>query len=35
MTTNAPFRYDVVGSFLRPQALKDARQQYANNEITA
>lgn len=34
-TTNAPFRYDVVGSFLRPQALKDARQQFADGQISA
>lgn len=30
-----PFRYDIVGSFLRPAALKDARLQYKNGEITA
>ena len=23
---NVPFRYDFVGSFLRPQALKDAKE---------
>lgn len=26
---NAPFRADIVGSFLRPQAVKDARAAYA------
>lgn len=31
---NAPFRYDVVGSFLRPQALKDARAKFSAGEIT-
>ncbi|MFD0713290.1 5-methyltetrahydropteroyltriglutamate--homocysteine S-methyltransferase [Paenibacillus sp. GCM10027626] len=30
-----PFRFDIVGSFLRPQALKDARQKFQNNEISA
>ena len=29
-----PFRYDIVGSFLRPQALKDARESYAAGKIT-
>ncbi|MNW25368.1 5-methyltetrahydropteroyltriglutamate--homocysteine methyltransferase [compost metagenome] len=33
--TVTPFRYDIVGSFLRPQALKDARLQFQNGEITA
>lgn len=33
--TTTPFRYDIVGSFLRPAALKDARLQYKNGEITA
>lgn len=30
MSTNkkGPFRYDVVGSFLRPQTIKEARQQF-------
>lgn len=31
----APFRADVVGSFLRPDAIKQARQQYAQGEISA
>lgn len=30
-----PFRYDIVGSFLRPRELKDARLQFQNGEITA
>ncbi len=29
-----PFRYDVVGSFLRTQAIKDARTQFAAGKIT-
>ncbi len=29
-----PFRYDYVGSFLRPENLKDARKKYQNKEIT-
>lgn len=33
--TVTPFRYDIVGSFLRPAALKDARLKYKNGEITA
>ncbi|XOI99052.1 5-methyltetrahydropteroyltriglutamate--homocysteine S-methyltransferase [Paenibacillus polymyxa] len=32
--TVTPFRYDIVGSFLRPSALKDARLKYQNSEIT-
>lgn len=30
-----PFRYDTVGSFLRPQALKEARSKFQNHEISA
>ena len=30
---NAPFRYDIVGSFLRPEAIKTARAQYAQGWI--
>ncbi|HWQ80453.1 MAG TPA: 5-methyltetrahydropteroyltriglutamate--homocysteine S-methyltransferase [Anaerovoracaceae bacterium] len=30
----APFRYDVVGSFLRPQKLKEAREKFAAGKIT-
>ena len=29
-----PFRYDFVGSFLRPQALKDAKAAYNDGKIT-
>ena len=29
-----PFRYDFVGSFLRPQSLKDAKAKYQNSDIT-
>ena len=32
--THSPFRYDVVGSFLRPDELKEARAKFANGEIT-
>jgi len=32
--TVTPFRYDIVGSFLRPSTLKDARLKYQNGEIT-
>ena len=32
---NAPFRYDYVGSFLRPEKLKQARADYAAGTITA
>ena len=31
---NTPFRYDYVGSFLRPQNLKDARKKYEKKEIS-
>ena len=31
---NAPFRYDYVGSFLRPERLKQARKDFENNIIT-
>ncbi len=30
-----PFRHDIVGSFLRPQAIKDARIQFAAGQIDA
>lgn len=33
--TNAPFRLDVVGSFLRPEAIKEARTAFAAGTITA
>ena len=32
---HAPYRADVVGSFLRPDAIKQARQKFANGEIDA
>lgn len=32
--TATPFRHDIVGSFLRPSALKDARRKFQNGEIT-
>ena len=28
-----PYRYDFVGSFLRPQALKEAKSAYQNGEL--
>lgn len=34
MKQHVPFCYDYVGSFLRPQQLKDAREQYQKNLIT-
>lgn len=30
----APFRADIVGSFLRPDAIKQARQQLAAGVLT-
>jgi len=33
--TVTPFRYDIVGSFLRPQALKEARLKFQSGELTA
>lgn len=30
-----PFRYDIVGSFLRPSTLKEARLKFQNGEFTA
>jgi len=33
MSTNPPFRADIVGSFLRPPALKAAREQHAHGII--
>ena len=32
--TAAPFRFDIVGSFLRPATLKDARVKFAQGEIS-
>ena len=31
--TTSPFRYDVVGSFLRPTVLKDARAKFAAGQL--
>lgn len=33
MKNNAPFKYDIVGSFLRPDYLKQARSEYAEGKI--
>ena len=35
MTLQPPFKYDVVGSFLRPDYLKKAREEFANKTIDA
>ena len=32
---NAPFRADIVGSFLRPKEIKEARAKYEKGELTA
>lgn len=32
--TNAPFRNDIVGSFLRPEELKKAREEFKNGKIS-
>ena len=32
--TTAPFRYDIVGSFLRPQKLKEARAAFEKGELS-
>ena len=32
--TASPFRFDTVGSYLRPQKLKDARAQFAAGKIS-
>ena len=32
--TNAPYRADIVGSFLRPAELKDARKKFVAGEIS-
>ena len=34
-TLHAPFRYDYVGSFLRPEALKKARADFEAGAISA
>ena len=33
-TLQTPFRYDFVGSFLRPQALKDAKAAFKDGKIS-
>jgi len=35
MKGNAPFKYDIVGSFLRPDYLKQAREEHANGNLKA
>lgn len=32
--SQAPFRYDIVGSFLRPQEVKDARAAFEAGKIS-
>ena len=34
MSLHTPFRYDFVGSFLRPEELKTARKQYEEGHIS-
>lgn len=33
-TNKVPFRFDIVGSFLRPAELKEAREKFSKGEIT-
>ncbi|MBP2651423.1 MAG: methionine synthase vitamin-B12 independent [Firmicutes bacterium] len=35
IVNTVPFRFDIVGSFLRPEKLKSARSKFAKGEITA
>jgi len=35
MSQNAPYRYDIVGSFLRTQAIKTAREKFAAGQLSA
>lgn len=35
MSNQVPFQYDIVGSFLRKNEVKEAREKYAKNEIDA
>ena len=35
MSKQIPFRYDFVGSFLRPANLKAAREDFENGKISA
>ena len=32
---SVPFRHDIVGSFLRPQSIKEAREKHAKGELSA
>lgn len=32
-SSRPPYRYDVVGSFLRPEKLKDARARFADQKV--
>lgn len=34
MTVQTPYKYDVVGSFLRPEKLKQARKDYEAKKIS-
>lgn len=34
-TLYTPFRYDFVGSFLRPESLKEARAAYEDGRISS
>ena len=34
MTKHAPFRFDTVGSFLRPDNLKQAREEYEKGNFS-
>ena len=34
MTVQTPYKYDVVGSFLRPEKLKQARKDFEAKKIT-
>ncbi|QHQ61532.1 5-methyltetrahydropteroyltriglutamate--homocysteine S-methyltransferase [Anaerocolumna sedimenticola] len=34
MSKNAPFKYDIVGSFLRPDYLKQARREFTDGKIS-
>ena len=34
MSKNTPFRYDYVGSFLRPETLKRARRDFEEGKIS-
>ena len=33
MSKNTPFRYDYVGSFLRPETLKKARRDFEEGKL--